>query len=554
MLEQLKRIVAPGKGSTPVVLPPYTRKIGGRWRLTAGLLLLAILCFACLVWGFFFALTVPYFLPPFVGPIAALSLLVIWALPDTNRAPTGAIVLLFFAFFLSNVLWPNYLALTLKGLPWITTTRLFGFPLAILTLICISTSPEFRGRIATVLQATPLIWKLTTAFAVIMALTCAFAKHPADSINLMISYQISWILVFFVSCYIFLSPGAIERWALLFLVSGVILCLIGLWENKLGHVPWADHIPSFLAVGDEYVQRVLQGARRLGVGAYRVQANQSTSLGLAEILALATPFAIHFMVSDKYPRALRIVAGISIPTFFYVILLTDARLGVVGFFLSILMYVFAWSVLRWRYVKNSLLGPALTVAYPVMAVGFLALSVLWQRLRVVMWGGNETSSSSQARVDQYNEGIPLVLTHPWGYGVGMGATELGYTNGAGTLTIDTYYLAVALDFGILGFLVYYGALIATIYYAAKSIYSVDLKNREDALLIPTCIALTAFFVIKSIFSQPQNHPIAFMMMAIVTVVAYRLRVSAPAAAKTSPSRLGRAGAWATRFKASREAR
>lgn len=554
MLEQLKRIMAPAKGSTPVVLRPYTRKVGGRWRLTAGLFLLALLCFACLIWGFFFALTVPYFLPPFVGPIGVLALLVIWALPDTKRAPTGAIALLFFAFFLSNVLWPNYLALTLKGLPWITTTRLFGFPLAILTLICISTSPEFRGRIAAALQATPLIWKLTTAFAVIMALTCVFAKHPADSINLMISYQISWILIFFVSCYVFLSPGAIERWALLLWGACIVLCVIGVWENKLGHVPWADHIPSFLAVGDEFVQRVLQGARRLGVGAYRVQANQSTSLGLAEILALATPFAIHFMASDKYPRALRIVAGVSIPAFFYVILLTDARLGVVGFFLSVLMYVFAWSVLRWRYVKNSLLGPALTIAYPLMAVGFLALSFLWQRLRVVMWGGNEASSSSQARVDQYSEGIPLVLSHPWGYGVGMGASALGYTNGAGTLTIDTYYLAVALDYGVLGFLVYYAALLATIYYAARAIYSVDLKSREDALLIPTCIALTAFFVIKSIFSQPQNHPVAFMMMAIVTVVAYRLRVSAPATVKTPLSSAERVRGWAPRLGASRGTR
>lgn len=502
------------------VLRPYTRVNKSVWWRYGRWALLAVLGLTCMYWGYFFAVTVPFFLPPFVAPLGILALLVIWALPDTGRPPTGVLTVLFMGFLISTMIWPNYLALTLPGMPWITTMRLFGFPLAIVLLICVSVSKEFRSEMAEALNATPVIWKLVTAFAVLQTLAILVSKHPVTSLNMTIADHTNWTLVFFASAFIFLQKGRIERVAALFWLAAIVLCLIGLWENKLGHVPWVGHIPRFLAVQDEYVQRVLNGARRLGVGEYRVQAVQSTPLGLAEFLALATPFAIHYMLG-KYPLALRILAGLSIPLFFYVIMLTDARLGIVGFFLSVLLYVAVWSVRRWRYVKGSLIGPVMTLAYPAMAVVFLALSFVWQRLRVMMWGGNETSGSSQARVDQMHQGLPKILTHPWGYGPGMGAEELGYYNLAGTLTIDTYYLLVALDYGVLGFLLYYGALGYTIFVAGKHAYEAPLRSREQQLLLPVGIALAAFFVIKSIFSQTQNHALQFMLMAMVVAIVYR---------------------------------
>lgn len=505
-----------------LALRPYARQAGKRWRQFRTGSLITALGVICVLWGFFFALTAPFFLMPFFAPLGILALFAIWALPDTDRAPTGLLTFLFMGFFTSTILWPNYLALTFPGLPWITTIRLFGLPLAILLLVCTSISKDFRTQISQALQATPILWKFVTAFAVVQTLTIAFSKSPTISINSTISDHTSWTVVFFASIYIFLQRGVVQRWATLFWSAALILCLFGLWEQALGHVPWSGHIPAFLGVQDEYVQRVLQGARRLGTGAYRVQTIQSTSLGLSEFLALTTPFAIHFM-AGKYPIALRIVAGLSLPLIFFVIILTDARLGVVGFFLSFLLYVLVWSARRWRYAKESILGPAFTVAYPVIFVAFLAFSILWQRLRVVMWGGGEASGSSQARIDQYSHGIPMVLSRPWGYGPAMGAEKLGFVSDSGVLTIDTYYLLVALDYGIIGFILYYGALSASIYYAAKYAYNYRLSNREHQLIIPAGISLSSFLVIKSIFSQTQNHALQFMMMAMVAALVYRIK-------------------------------
>ena len=98
----------------------------------------------------------------------------------------------------------------------------------------------------------------------------------------MIADQISSTAIFFAACYVFRKPGTIERWAPIMWGAAIVVCVLGLWEWKLGVVPWAEHLPSFFATNDEYVQRVLHGARRLGIGEYRVQSVHSTSLGLAE--------------------------------------------------------------------------------------------------------------------------------------------------------------------------------------------------------------------------------------------------------------------------------
>ena len=42
----------------------------------------------CLVYGFYFALAVPFVVVPFFVPIALIAVLVIWSLPDQKVAPT----------------------------------------------------------------------------------------------------------------------------------------------------------------------------------------------------------------------------------------------------------------------------------------------------------------------------------------------------------------------------------------------------------------------------------------------------------------------------------
>jgi len=503
------------------VLAPFTIPMSSREKLFRGLVFAGLLTF-CLIYGFLYALTTPFLLTQFLAPLLLLSALVIWALPDMKIAPTRTLEILFFAFFVAAAIWPNYLAVALPGLPWITSVRLIGLPLALLLTICVSISPDFRSWVRYSATSIPLLLTFVVGFIIVQCTSVLISDKHIESLNAVFAYQISWTAIFFTACYVFLRPGNAEKWAFIFCGSASFICLLGLWEQQLERVPWSGHIPSFLAVGDEYVQRVLSGARRLGTGKYRVQTIHSTPLGCSEFLALVTPFAIHFAVGS-YGRAVRAWAALSLPLIFYVILATDSRLGVVGFFLSCLLYLLAWGVMSWRTRGRSLVAPAVVLAYPALAVAFLTATFTVQRLKSIVWGSGGTAYSDQGRIDQLIAGIPKVLMRPWGYGASRGAEELGYTNLAGTMTIDNYFLLIALDYGILGFIFYYGAILIAVWSSVKYGIMKIGATREHRLIVPVGISLLVFFVIKTIFSQPTNHTIQFMLMGLAAALVFRIK-------------------------------
>lgn len=524
LFEEALRLGAWINPPQPVVLKPYKVGVTTGWRQYVGWVALLAFMFFCFVYGFFYALTTPFLLTQFIMLPAILVGLAIWALPTMVVAPTRTLERLFIAFFIFAIVWPNYLALALPGLPWITSVRLVGFPLVFLLLISLSVSAEFRSRTAETVKAVPRLMTLVAAFVAVQIISIPLSDRPVESLNAVIAMQISWTAIFFTAAYVFRKPGLVQLWAVILWVCAILLCFMGLWELRLTHVPWADHIPSFLAVGDEYVQRILAGARRLGTGDYRVQSVHSTSLGFAEFLALTTPFVIHFMAGSFRPWV-RVAAALSLPLIFFVILSTHARLGMVGFFLAALLYLLAWSLLRWRNVKNSIFGPVIVLGYPAIFTIFLAATFMVHRLKAIVWGVGGTAYSNQGRLDQLAAGIPKVLVRPWGYGANRGAEALGYTNKAGTLTIDNYYLLVALDYGIIGFVLYYAAILTIIFFAGQAILKMQIKEREATFLVPTAIALSVFFVIKSIFSQTHNHSLQFMLMGMAAGLLFRIKQS-----------------------------
>lgn len=523
--------------ASSVVLKPFMTALDAGWRRYVGWLLMLGLMLFCVVYGFYYALTTPFLLMQFMAPLALLAGLAIWALPDMTRAPTRTLEILFFAFFIMAITWPNYLAIALPGLPWITSVRLIGFPLAFLLMVSVSVSEDFRRRTWASMKSIPYLWIFVTGFIVIQGFAVLISDRPIESLNAVIAFQISWTAIFVTACYVFLRPGNLQKWAAMFWGCAIGICLLGVWEQQIGHVPWSGHIPSFLAVGDEYVQRVLAGARRLGTGKYRVQTIHSTALGCAEFLALVTPFVIHFAMGAFRP-VVKIAAAVSLPLIFYTILATDARLGVVGFFMACMLYLLTWSVMRWRHRADSILGPAIVLAYPVIFSAFMAATFVVQRLKSMVWGSGATTYSNQGRLDQLSAGIPKVLARPWGYGASRGAEELGYTNLGGSMTIDNYYLLIALDYGLLGLVFYYGSILLVIYSAAKFGLSESSNHREYTFLIPVSISLSVFFVIKAIFSQPQNHTLQFMMMGMAAATIFRIKngdgAGLPARAKVKP--------------------
>jgi hypothetical protein len=480
-----------------------------------------LLVFSGLIYGYLFATNAPFIILPFFIPPLVLAGLVIWALPAAKQGPTALLDTFFLAFFITLVMWPNYLALALPGLPWITVARLTGFPLALALLICVSVSNEFRANLKNVLSASPWQWKLLVSFVVIQFLSLAFTKGLTHSAQKFVVDQFNWTAIFFASCYFFLKPRRALLWSRLMWFMALFVTVIAAWESRIGHPPWAGHIPWFLVIEDESVLRTLAGSVRAYTTQYRAESTFGTALALGEYIALAFPFVIHIMINDERSHV-RVAAAASLPILIYGVILSGARLGLIGCIISLLGYGLIWGIDRWRRQPESLIGPALVLAYPTVFVVTVGAVFFVGRIHNLVVGNGAQQASNDARIGMYNSAIPKVFSQPWGYGIGEGAATLGFRSPDGLLAIDSNYIAVVLEYGIIGFAVYYGLLALSAYKAGKSWWR-GSAEKETMLFAPLGLALISVLVMKMVFADEDNDALLFMMMGMIGALVFRLK-------------------------------
>jgi hypothetical protein len=475
----------------------------------------------CVVYGMAFGLFANSALAVLLAPVFGLLGLVFWALPDVRSAPIRTMDALFFVTTFTIAVWPNYLALALPGLPWITFSRLADGPLVIVFLYCVSTSKTLRRDLYDIANVAPLIWKFLVGFVFIQLLTIPFSAEPATSVEKFISAQLSWTATFFIAAFIFSRKGAAVKWAAFLWIFAIFQGVLSILEHARGHVLWINSIPSFLQISDPVIQKYLEPKFRGYHTEYRSQGTFNGPLQLGQFISLCFVFVIHFAVEARTATT-RLLARISVPFLLVVALATGSRSSAAAFLVAIVLYSL-YVVAKWvRRHPHGLLAPLLILAYPAFGLMAFISTFFVGRLRAKIWGTGTTSqASSQGRVDQYNMGIPKILHQPWGHGIGQGAKTLGYFQPDGTLTIDSYYLTLALEYGIIGLIVYLTLFLYAAYTAIRSAMLNASKDWETTLLAPAGIALVDFIVIKAVFSEDDNHIFFFAVLGMVVALLWR---------------------------------
>jgi uncharacterized membrane protein (DUF485 family) len=466
------------------------------------------------LYGAFFALVAPYLIVPIIVPLVIILALAIWVLPDARSAPARTLSTLLGAYLLALALWPVYLAISLPGLPWITVSRLIGAPLLLVLLYAVSTSPQFRESVTRATSAGRWITVAFLVFLAIQVLSVALSKHASDSFTKLINSQFAGTSIFLVSIFVFQQQTPRRRFAHLVWFAAVVMALIGLEEWREQHILWAGHIPSFLHVDDQVLVNYLRGSHRPYTGTYRAQSTASTSIGFAEFLALATPFVLYFLDPSEKMR-LRLMAVGSLCLLFAGLIVADARSGLIGFCLSVLSFGLAAGLRAWRTHKGSFIGIAVSLSYPAVMVTAIALSFMSHAIRVKIWGGGAQAGSTEARVVQMRMGLPLVAGNPLGYGMGQGAGVLNYRLPGGQVTIDSYYLSLALDYGVMGLTAFAAFIGLSAFSAGWMAFKPRPTSPENRFYLAIFQSLLAFFVIKSVFSQQDNHPVVFMIIGLL---------------------------------------
>ena len=486
----------------------------------------------CLVYGLAYAFFAPLLMWMFAVPPVFVGFFVIWALPEMHNPPTRTLEFLFFAFIISLAVWPNDLAVALPGLPWITVIRLSLYPMTLVMLICLSASARFRSDLATILSSSKAILTLLLAFVVMQFLSIVFSVNRVVSIDFFIVTQIAWTTPFLVAAYIYAKPGRALMYTRIAWAVTVFICLIGLLEWKMGKVPWNGHIPSFLKIDDPLVTLSLNGITRAGVGVHRVQSIFTHPTTLSEYLALVAPFVFDFAV-QKNKFLIRVAAIATVCLMAFVVYLTNSRTGSIGFFVAFLVYAFFWSVEQRRSGERGLFGSAVFYGYPVAAFVLTIASVFVGRIRNKVWGGSETRTSTNGREMQWEKGIPIIKHNPIGHGIDTSGLVLQFREPNGQLTVDSYYLTMLLDVGVVGFLIYYAIWIVSIAQTGRTSMLVGQEDRELSLLIPITCTLINYLIIKSVMSQIDNHPLVYTILGMGVALTYRAKVVLAARASRS---------------------
>jgi hypothetical protein len=511
----------------PVVLRPYI-DLHSRWRRAARFLTPAVLTLVCFIYGFFFALTAPYLILPFAAPVGILALLSVWALPEVETAPVKTLELFFSSGLLALILWPNYLALALPGLPWITAIRLTIFPAAFILLLCLSSSKKFRKHIFEAADGVPLLFPLLILMAANSFISLPLSHTVGGSLSKIIVDQFTWTGMLISALYIFRMPRRPERYVSFLLLLVPPMALLAFVEFQEQHVPWLEHVPSFLKVPDPAAQLALASQIRSITGQYRSKGTFATGLGLAEYISLMTPFALHW-AAGHYPFAKRLLGLAMLPTIYVVVRMTDSRLGILGYLISTVTYVLIWSLVRFRRRINDLAAAIIVYAYPAAFIAVLGASLFVHKIHVLIFGGGSTAGSNAARQEQFRMAMPAFIRNPIGYGAAQSGAHMGY--GAGDfIAIDSYWISLSLDYGALGVVLYVGLFAVIIYAAIKTLLQHPEASRgETGLLTPLISLMAAFLMIRGVYAEEGIHPLVFALLGMAVCLISRARHNASAA-------------------------
>lgn len=500
------------------ILKPYERRkdLGPIRRFFAYMLLIAVAIFYGLM-----AAVLPISLISFpLVPILVTIPLILWMLPDIGGVEQDRLQTLMLWFIGLLIVWPNYVAFDLPGLPWMTPVRFVVFAMVAVFLMNLATSGEFRGKLKDVMNATPWLTRIFWGFWAATTFSIVFSSDPIGSIYRYMNNQIFWTMMFVLTAFLATRPGFVMTAAKIMAACTIVGLVLGIYEYHVQHVFWLDHLPAFLKVDQEYLARVMKSQARAGTDIYRVRGTMATSLYYSEFLTMMFPLLLHLTFKEK--RLLPFLAMSAALTACTIVMwMTNARSAMVGILAGAVLYLL-FAAVRYRYQNpRSIIASTVVFAYPATVVIVGLVVQFWHRAHVMVLGGGQHQASSDARVAQWAMGWPKIFSHPFGFGVGRSGEALGYYNLAGEITVDSHYLSIMLDSGVLALPLFLACFLIPAWLGFY--YFREARTAEGQLLAPLALGLVNFCIVKSVLTSEGSVPIAFIMAGCVLGLVWQMK-------------------------------
>lgn len=512
------------------ILEPYTRRVDDtRHRVSRVLLYAALITFA-MVMGFTVALLpIDFLIVPLI-PIILLFALALWMAPDIDPELDGAVRKLFLTFLAIAMVWPDYVAVTMPGIGWLSFARIAMGLSFLFGLYAIATSSRVRATIYDIIsQVKPLYW----SFLLLFILQWLLAFATASLTGRLLFAQIFWYYVFIVSAWVFAQDKSLRRLFQIMIIGAAIQCVYGLGEWFMQKPIWSDYIPPFMRIDPELLAGILGFTSRAG-GQYRIASIYLTSLTYAEAISIMLPFVMHavFVARQTWLR----FAAAALVIFLIVNgHLTDARSATIGSAVGVLGIIGLWGLRRYytHYKERDIIAPALLSLYGFFVVVLTIGVLFFPRLNRMVFGGVEHAGSTESRDQQWAIAWQRLEANPFGYGPFQAADVVGFRNGE-FLTLDSYYINLLVDYGFVGFILFMGFFIIGFGMAVRCY--VLAETEEEKIAAPIAVALLSFVIIKSVLSQTENHYLAYTLVGAVAALHWRQvqRTAKTAAARAAP--------------------
>lgn len=505
------------------------------WRMALGALLLVVAA----VYGLMTAIMPLELLSTMLVPILLLFLLCLWLLPDVGGLYDERFEVHMWWYLGLFMAWPGYVALALPGLPWISPIRVAVGLLVITFLFNLATSSHARNEVWKSMDAVPVLNRLFWVFWLLTTVTLVMSPNLNASMTKYLNNQIFWTLMFPVAALVGRREGMIQRAATILVLTAILVACVGINEYRLQKVIWIDWLPQWLRADELIIGQLMELNARAGTDIYRVRGPQMASLYFAENLSMVFPLVVHY--ACRAPGLFRtLLMMLAVGAMMVAMYLTGARSGVIGIVLTLVIYIFLAALRKRQQSPVSIGATATLLAYPVFVGVVAAIVLLWKRARTAVLGGGQHKPSTVAREQQWDRGWDLIAQNPFGYGLDRSAEVLNFRNAGGKLTIDSYYLSVMLDFGIIALPVFVMLFSLPMWFAISSLKRT--RTEELQLIVPLAIGLFNFVIIKSVLSSTSNFPLAFAMMGFLVALVARMqadgRASDAVAARAGPALTG----------------
>ena len=442
----------------------------------------------------------PVVLPVFLAPFLLLAL---FAFPQGKAAPKRLVMFLLYSSAILLPLWPVYIHAKISPLPIITPPRMILYALSAIWIWDMLASRLRRGQFLVAMKRGAPISYFVLAFFAVSFLSLPMAEGRSLAAQEFIRQAIIWLLPFCIAATYIRRERDLVRIVTVLTIAAVVNAAIAVFEKLTGTL-LAQLLSPFITGNAEWLQ--ITQSQKIRDGVFRAQGTHTHPLSVGEFIALTTPFAIVFAV-----RARHIIQKLSWTGATIILaagaVATSSRGAALAIIVSLLVTICL--IVHRAVVDGISVRSQPIVALMVLFLMALApIGVIAGKKVISGGGGVSTTNSSQARVDQIEMAWPKILKRPvGGYGTGRATRILGYWGRS--LTIDNYYLTLALDLGFPGPLIFLGLLLSIISVSYRR--SRDGPKQFQLMYVGFIAAFVAFATTRTIVSMVGNLSYMYLL-------------------------------------------